>query len=132
MPADVSLDMNGKQRSKGAFVYPTILYSTMSVNHESLDANNIVSKHCFVRTFPTHEYSQTIPHIFSKNMSQVSTRKLLDSIFHSPNTLLLLFSVTLLTLKVIKLSLWLFLSCMRVFIASTMSVMEEYSQGSRE
>ena len=31
MSPDLSLDMNGKQRSKDAFVSPTILYSTMSV-----------------------------------------------------------------------------------------------------
>ena len=31
MSPDLSLDMNGKQRSKGAFVSPTKLYSTMSV-----------------------------------------------------------------------------------------------------
>ena len=41
------------------------------------------------------------------------------------------FCVTLLTLIVMQVSLWLFLSCMRVLIASTRSVMEEYSPGSR-
>ena len=36
------------------------------------------------------------------------------------------FCVNLLTLIVMQVSLWLFLSCMRVFVASTMSVMEDY------
>ena len=39
-----------------------------------MDANNIVSKGLFMRTFPTQEYSQIISHISSKDMSQVSTK----------------------------------------------------------
>ena len=41
------------------------------------------------------------------------------------------FCVTLLNLIVMQVSLRLFLYCMRVFIVSTMSVMEEYRPGSR-
>ena len=51
-----------------------ILLYNVSVNHEWLDANNIVSKCWFIRTFSTHECSQIISHISSKNMSKVNTK----------------------------------------------------------
>ena len=43
-----------------------ILLYNVSINHESMDANNIVSKLWFMRTFPTHEHCQIIAHISSK------------------------------------------------------------------
>ena len=51
-----------------------ILLYKVSVNHEWMDANNIVSKCWFMRFFPTHEYSRIISHISSKYMPQVSTK----------------------------------------------------------
>ena len=51
-----------------------VLYN-VKVNNEWMDANNIVSKCWFMRTFTTHEYSRIISHISSKYMSQVSTKK---------------------------------------------------------
>ena len=104
-----------------------VLYN-VSVNYEWMDANNIVNECWFMRAFPTHEYSRIITHISSKNMSQVLKIARLDFSF-ARNTFT--FCVTLQTLIVMQVSLWLFISCFRVFIASTMSVMEEYCPGSR-
>ena len=110
------------------FVSNNIVLYNVSVNHEWMDANNIVSKCWFMRIFPIQKYSQILSHI-SKYMSQVSTKNCwLDSSFARYT---FTFCVTLLTLIVMQVSLWLFFSCMRVFIGSTMSVMEEYSPGSR-
>ena len=49
-----------------------VLYS-FKVNHERMDANNVVRKRWFMRTSPTHEYSRINFHISSKYISQVST-----------------------------------------------------------
>ena len=56
------------------YVSNSIVVYIVSVNHEWMDANNIVSKCWFMRTCPTHEFSQTISHTTSKYMSQVSTK----------------------------------------------------------
>ena len=50
-----------------------IVLHNVSVDHEQMDANNIVSKRWFMRTFPTHECSQIISDISSEYMSQVSS-----------------------------------------------------------
>ena len=65
------MESNG---AKALCVSNNIVLYNVSVSHERSDANNIVSKRWFMRTFPTHEYSQTIFHIFSEYMSQVSTK----------------------------------------------------------
>ena len=98
------------------FSKSTVLY-LVTVNHEWLVANNIASKCWFMRTFPTHASSQIISHFSSKNMSHVRIARL-DSSFAKYSFTL---CVTLQTLIVIEVSLWLFLSCMRVFRASTIS-----------
>ena len=51
-----------------------ILLYNVSVNRVWMDANKIVSKCWFRRTFPTHEYFQIISHISSKYMFRVSTK----------------------------------------------------------
>ena len=55
-------------------VSKNILLYNVVVNHDWTDANNIVSKCWFMRTFPTQEYSQTFSHISSKSMSQVNSK----------------------------------------------------------
>ena len=69
------LGFEGKATEQRRFrVSNSIVLYNVRVNHEWRDANKIVNKCWFMRTFPTHEYSQTISHISSKYMSQVNTK----------------------------------------------------------
>ena len=106
-----------------------IVIYNVSVNHERMDANNIVSKRWFMRSFPHMNIPESIltspPNIYPK---LVLKNARLDSSFARYT---FTFCVTLLTFIVMQVPLWLFPSCMRVFIASTRSIMKEYSPGSR-
>ena len=66
-------EMKGKHRSKGAFVSPTMLYSTRSLlYHRGMDTNNVVGKLWFMRTFSFLQYPKMVSHIVTKNVTQVS------------------------------------------------------------
>ena len=126
----LSLDMNRKQRCKGAFVSPKIFYSTRSVEIMS-EWMRTISQANFVSCGPSPLMS--IPKSFLTSPSNIYPKSVLkiarlgSSFARYTFTLI---TVTLLTLIVMQLSLWLFLSFMRIFIASTMSVTEKYSAGS--
>ena len=71
---DLSFEMERKQRSKGAFVAPMILYSIMTVYIMRVYAYNDVSKIEFVRSFSSLRYSKIITNITSRKVSQICTK----------------------------------------------------------
>ena len=64
-----------KQRSNGAFVSPTTMYSIRSVYIMRVYADNVVSKFLFVRSFSSQHYSKVVTNITSIKVSQIRTKK---------------------------------------------------------
>ena len=60
-----------KERSNGAFVSSTKLYSIRSVYIMRVYTDNVVSKFWFVRSFPSQHHSKLITNITSENVSPV-------------------------------------------------------------
>ena len=61
MSPPFSFEIKGKHRSKGAFVSPTMLYSTIS----------LYFNFGFMRSFPYHQYPKFVSQILTKNVTQV-------------------------------------------------------------
>ena len=99
-----------------------ILLNQVCVYHERVYVDNVVSKFWFVTSFFSQHYSKFFTNIISKTVSQIRTKEFKTRSFICKVNLNFLRFRDFLT--VIQFSLWLCLSWMRVFIASTISVME--------
>ena len=102
-----------------------IVLNQVRVCHERVYADNVVSKFLFVRSFSFLYYSKFITNITSQNVSQIRIKSARPNSSFARWIWISSFCVLRDTLTVIQFSLWLCLSWMRVFMASTISVMAE-------
>ena len=99
-----------------------IVLNQVGAFHERVYADNVVNKLWFVRSFSSQHYPKFNANITSENVSQIRTKECKTD--PSIARCILTFRVLRDTLTLILFSLWLCLSWMRMFVASSISVME--------
>ena len=127
-----SLELRKKRKARqqgGLPVANDIVLIEVAVYHERVYADNVVSKFWHVRSFSSQHYTKFIANCTSEKVSQIWTKEFKTRSFICKVYLHYLRSWRHFNCDTIL--LWLCVSWMRVFIAWTISVREEYRPGSR-
>ena len=120
-----SLELRNKRKATQQWSFRVandFVLNQLCVYHERVYAYNVVSKFWFAMSFSLQHYSKFITDIFSETVSQIHTKECKTRSFICKVNLN--FCILRDTSTLIQFSLWLCLSWIRVFMASTKSVME--------
>ena len=119
------LDLRKKRKATQQWslcVANDIVLNQVAVCHERVYADTVVSKLWFLRSFSPQHYSKFITNITSENVSQIRTKNARSD--PSFARWVSVFCVLRDILTLIQFPLWLCVSWMRMFMASTISIIE--------